>query len=143
MTQVSAETRHATSVAIGGNALLITGASGSGKSDLALRLIDRGAVLVSDDYSVVQRRGAELWATPAPNIVGKMEIRGIGIVDEPHLPEARLRLIVALSDTFHRFPMEEQHEQILGIRLPIIPLAPFEASTPIKVERVLARLLPI
>jgi serine kinase of HPr protein (carbohydrate metabolism regulator) len=138
MTPVSAETRHATSVAIGGDAVLITGASGSGKSDLALRLIDRGAKLVSDDYTVLQRRSDCLWATPAPNIIGKLEVRGLGIVDEPFLPEARVRLIIALTDMINRFPLEDQHE-ILGSRVPIVTLSPFEASVPIKVERALQR----
>ena len=55
MTVLSSETLHASSVSIDGRAVLIEGMSGSGKSDLAMRLIDRGATLVSDDYTIVRR----------------------------------------------------------------------------------------
>lgn len=63
MASLYSETLHATSVSIGGRAILIEGVSGAGKSDLALRLIDRGAVLVSDDYSIVERRNGQIIAS--------------------------------------------------------------------------------
>ena len=80
MTLPSSETLHASTVAIDGRAVLIAGLSGSGKSDLALRLIDRGAVLVSDDYTVVSRAGDELTACAPTTIKGKMEVRGVGLM---------------------------------------------------------------
>ena len=61
--------------------MLITGPSGSGKSDLALRLLDRGFTLVSDDQTIVRRDGDRLLASAPPTIAGKLEIRGIGIVE--------------------------------------------------------------
>jgi serine kinase of HPr protein (carbohydrate metabolism regulator) len=141
VTQAATETRHASSVAIGENAVLIQGASGAGKSDLALRLIDRGAILVSDDYTVVQRRERQLWAVSAPNIAGKIEVRNLGILNTPHVSDIPVRLVVALSNETERFPFEEKAETILGIDVPLVTLAAFESSTPIKVEMALKRVL--
>src|SRR3712207_9214581 len=72
---------HASCVAISGCAVLIGGRSGSGKSDLALRLIDRGASLVSDDQTMVRRLNGRLLASAPPSIVGKLEVRGLGILE--------------------------------------------------------------
>src|SRR3954454_8456456 len=79
--RLSAETVHASTVAIDGRAVLVTGPSGTGKSDLALRLLDRGFTLVSDDQTIVKKDGNRLLASAPPNIAGKLEIRGIGIMD--------------------------------------------------------------
>ena len=70
--RLSSETVHASTVAIDGRAVLISGPSGSGKSDLALRLLDRGFSLVSDDQTHVRREGDRLIASPPPNIAGKL-----------------------------------------------------------------------
>ena len=78
--------------------MLIEGASGAGKSDLALRLIDRGALLVSDDYSLVRRVGTSILATAPTTIAGKIEVRGVGIIEMPHDAEAEVALIVALGE---------------------------------------------
>ena len=78
---LSSETVHASTVASDGRAVLISGPSGSGKSDLALRLLDRGFTLVSDDQTIVRRDGDRLVASAPPTIKGKLEIRGIGIVE--------------------------------------------------------------
>src|SRR6476646_3853379 len=95
--RLSAETLHASTVAIDGRAVLITGPSGTGKSDLALRLLDRGFTLVSDDQTVVKRDGDRLLASPPPTIAGKLEIRGIGIVDMDNLTDMPVALIVELT----------------------------------------------
>jgi serine kinase of HPr protein (carbohydrate metabolism regulator) len=134
------ETRHASCVAINQTAILIEGKSGSGKSDLALRLLDRGAVLVSDDYTRIERRGDQIWAVTAPNIAGKMEVRGLGIVDMPNLGEAKLGLIIELASNVERYPFDQNFECILGINVPIVSLTSFEASSPIKVELALKRI---
>ena len=98
--RLSAETIHASTVANDGRAVLITGPSGSGKSDLALRLLDRGFALVSDDQTMVKRDGDRLLATAPPNIAGKLEIRGIGIVEmEP--VERRARRAPRRADQRH------------------------------------------
>lgn len=131
----SSETIHASCVAIAGRAILIAGPSGSGKSDLALRLIDRGAVLVSDDYTLVRRSEGRLVATAPSTIAGKMEVRGIGLVDVAHLDEAVVSLLVALDEPVTRLPDEHPPtRRIADGDVPVVPLAAFEASAAIKVE---------
>lgn len=134
MSTLSSETLHASCVAIGGRAVLIEGRSGSGKSDLALRLIDRGAVLVSDDYVILTRRDGALWATAPANIAGKMEIRGIGIVPMEALKEARVGLVIRLADNPERMPEPRGMRRIAGVELPEMALPSLEASAPIKIE---------
>ena len=93
----SADTRHATCVAVGGRGLLILGASGSGKSALALRLLALGAVLVADDRVDLCRRGDAVMARAPAALAGLIEARGVGILYAPSLPEARVGLIVDLD----------------------------------------------
>ncbi len=140
MVILSSETLHATSVSIGGRGVMIEGVSGSGKSDLALRLIDRGAQLVSDDYSFIQRRDGRIIAAPPPTIAGKIEVRGIGIVEMPYVGEAPVALIVALGEPAARLPEPGHARTVLGIDIPLLALDGREASAAIKVELALARL---
>lgn len=137
MTMISSETLHASCVAIAGRAVLIQGLSGSGKSDLALRLIDRGSVLVSDDYTVVQRSGEKLFASPPTNIVGLIEVRGLGLVSMPFESEVPVALIVSISDAVNRMPDDLDDQTIAGVILPRVQIMPLEASAPIKVELML------
>jgi HPr kinase/phosphorylase len=133
------ETLHASCVAIGGRGVLLVGASGAGKSDLALRLIDRGAVLVGDDGVVVAARGGALHASPGPNIEGQIEVRGLGILAVPHVADVPLALCVALDQPVPRMPAEYLPMRIItGIGLPVIALDPFESSAPVKIEKALA-----
>jgi serine kinase of HPr protein (carbohydrate metabolism regulator) len=126
---------HATAVAIDGQAVLLRGASGSGKSDLALRLIDAGARLVTDDQSELWRRGEQIIVRAPATIVGLLEVRGIGIVRLVPLPEAPLALIVDLvgPEALERLP-ERQSATILGLALPLVRVAPFEASAAAKLR---------
>jgi len=140
MTALSSETLHASCVAIGGRAVLIGGPSGSGKSDLALRLIDRGARLVSDDYTVVRRSGAQLLAAAPPTIAGKLEVRGLGIVDVDTMEDVAVALFVDLGAQVQRLPEDVDTLQVAGVKIPVLALAGLEASAPIKVELALARL---
>jgi serine kinase of HPr protein (carbohydrate metabolism regulator) len=130
------ETVHASCVAIGGRAVLIHGPSGSGKSDLALRLIDRGAVLVSDDYTALEVRGGALLASPPKTIAGKIEVRGVGIVERAFAAEVPVALLVDLGRAPERMP-EAVTDALAGILLPCIGLSALEASAPIKVEAAL------
>jgi serine kinase of HPr protein (carbohydrate metabolism regulator) len=139
MTTPSSEMLHASTVAIDGQAVLIAGVSGSGKSDLALRLIDRGATLVSDDYTLLTRVGAVLMASSPATIKGKLEVRGIGILDCDSHDSVPAGLIVRLDEPPVRMP-EDDVQNIIGVAIPVVALAAFEASTPIKVELALRRL---
>ena len=135
----SSETIHASSVAIGGRAVLIGGPSGSGKSDLALRLIDRGAILVSDDYTIVRRSGSALLADAAPNIAGKIEVRGLGIVEMATARDIPVALFVDLDVTPERLPEPGETRTLAGVAIPVLGLDARGASAPIKVELALER----
>ena len=140
MTTLSSETVHASTVAIDGHAVLIAGRPGSGKSDLALRLIDRGAVLVSDDYTILTRSGDGLVASAPETIRGRMEVRGVGLVDMPFESGVPVALIVTVDDTVPRMPAPNQSRTLAGFDLPLVALAAFEDSAPIKVELALKAL---
>ncbi|PZU61139.1 MAG: aldolase [Sphingobium sp.] len=131
------ETLHATTVAIGGRAVMLHGPSGVGKSDLALRLIDRGATLVSDDYTVVRREGDRAIASPPPTIAGRIEVRGVGIIALPHLENAPVALLLDLDGEVERMPPEPLTRPVAGVEVPIMTIAPREPSAPIKVEMAL------
>lgn len=133
------ELLHATCVAIEGRGVLLLAPPGAGKSDLALRLIDRGAMLVGDDGVMVAARDGRLLARCGPNIAGRIEVRGIGIVTLPYVAEVALALAVALDRPVPRMPDEPLPTRtIAGIELPVLALAPFEASTPVKIEKALS-----
>jgi serine kinase of HPr protein (carbohydrate metabolism regulator) len=139
--RLSAETLHASTVATEGRAVLITGPSGSGKSDLALRLLDRGFTLVSDDQTVVKRDGDRLLASPPATIAGKLEVRGIGIMDMDNLTDMPLALIVELtSSDIQRLPDDSRERPILGVKLPLIAIDAMTASAPSKVALALDRM---
>lgn len=131
------ELLHATCVAIGERAVLITGDSGAGKSDLALRLIDRGAVLVSDDQVLLEAGNGRLHASAPANIAGKIEVRGIGIAAIAHRSPMNVALLIELDRPLERMP-ETRTAMLCGIGVPAVALSPFEASAPIKAELALA-----
>jgi serine kinase of HPr protein (carbohydrate metabolism regulator) len=126
-------------VAIEGRAVLITGLSGSGKSDLALQLIDRGFTLVSDDQTVVQKRGARLHASAPATIRGKLEIRGLGIVSMPVVEDVPVALVVELASDIERFPSDTRERNICGLAVPLISVDARTASAPSKVSLALDR----
>ena len=134
---LSSETVHASCVAIGGRAVLIGGRSGRGKSDLALRLIDRGAALVSDDYTLVQRRERRLIAAAPETIAGKIELRGVGILEYPAVRDVPIALFVDLDLDAARLPDTDEKRLVAGVPLPVIGLSAQEPSAPIKVEAAL------
>jgi serine kinase of HPr protein (carbohydrate metabolism regulator) len=130
---------HATTVAIDGRGVLLRGPSGSGKSDLALRLIDAGARLVADDQSRLWRDGDVILVAAPESIAGLIEARGVGIFRLSQLPAARLVLIADLVAPQHgeRLP-EPSSETIFGVVIPRVAVAPFEASAVVKLRLALA-----
>ena len=138
--RLSAETVHASTVALDGRAVLITGLSGSGKSDLALRLLERGFTLVSDDQTMVKRDGNRLVASAPPAIAGKLEVRGLGIVDMEHVEQVPVALLVELTGEIQRMPDDSRERPILGVRLPLISIDAMTASAPSKVALALDRM---
>ncbi|MBX3593043.1 HPr kinase/phosphatase C-terminal domain-containing protein [Sphingomonas sp.] len=140
MAIISSETLHASCVAIDGRAVLIEGRSGEGKSDLSLRLIDRGARLVSDDYTICTRTDGALFGAPPATIAGKIEVRGIGLIEMPHEARAPIALLVTILDAPPRMPEGPQTRRIAGIDIPEVALAALEPSAPVKVELALRHL---
>jgi serine kinase of HPr protein (carbohydrate metabolism regulator) len=138
----AAETQHGTAIALAGNAVLIRGAPGSGKSDLALRclalaptaLIASPAMLVADDRVVITRKGERLTVEAPATIRGKLEVRGLGIVTVPCLASAELVLVADLvaPERIERFPGPAPVMEIAGVGLPLLHIAPFEAAAPVK-----------
>ncbi len=131
--RLSSETLHATTVAKDGRAILISGRSGSGKSDLALRLLDRGFVLVSDDQTYLRLSDGKLLAAAPPAIRGKLEVRGIGIVEVEQVDDVAVCLMVEIAGEIERMPEEGRERLILGIRIPLVSIDAQAASAPAKV----------
>jgi serine kinase of HPr protein (carbohydrate metabolism regulator) len=146
----AADTLHGTAIAIGASAALITGKSGAGKSDLALRclatspspLIPVQAHLVADDRVLVSAVDGRLRAEVPESIAGKLEVRGMGIVEVPFLNTADLVLIVELvaPGAVQRLPDPPPRREVLGHSLPLLQLCPFEASAPLKLLLALTRM---
>lgn len=131
------ETIHATTVAIAGRGVLISGPSGSGKSDLALRLIDRGAVLVADDRTRITGGDGRVLGGAPDAIAGRLEVRGLGILRLECDADVPLALCIELGDEPERLPAPRTRT-VGGVALPEILLDPRPASAPIKVELALA-----
>jgi serine kinase of HPr protein (carbohydrate metabolism regulator) len=138
--RLSSDTLHASTVALNGRAVLISGRSGSGKSDLALRLIDRGFTLVSDDQTIVRMDGGRLIASAPRTIAGKLEIRGIGIVEVDQSDDVPVALLVELTSDLQRMPDDSRSRTILGVALPLIGIDAMAASAAAKVVLALGRI---
>ena len=131
--RLSSENLHATTVARGGRAVLLLGRSGSGKSDLALRLLDYGFTLVSDDRTLLRRQDKRLIASAPLAIRGKIEVRGLGIVDIPAVDDVPVALGVELDVDIPRLPDDDRERSFLGISIPLIAVDAKTASAAAKV----------
>ena len=130
---------QATCVAIKGRAILIEGPPGSGKSSLALALIDRDAVLVGDDGVSLIARGGRLYASPPPNIAGLLEVRNLGLVQFSVQSEVPVALVLRLDPAAERFIEVPEQRDLNGIGLPLVRLWPGGASLALKAELALDR----
>ncbi len=126
---------HASCVAVDGRGVLLRGPPGSGKSDLALRLMDGGARLVADDRTDIALENGRLVASAPPVIDGLVEARGIGILRLDGAVAAPLCVVFDLVDPegVERLPEPDVCE-FLGVTVPRFDIAPFEASAPAKVR---------
>jgi len=131
---------HASCVAMDGRGVLLLGNSGCGKSDVALRLIDAGAVLVGDDQIGISNVNGTLVATPAPRLEGMIEARGVGILEIAFVRDIPLALAVKLVE---RTDIERMPEPVFfgcaGLELPLVSLHAFDGSTVAKIRMILAR----
>ena len=139
---------HGTAVAIDGHAVLLRGQSGSGKSDLALRLIDRGAKQISDDGVRIETADSIPLLWSVPNIAGKIEVRGVGICTVDFVHSAPMRLVVEFARDIERMPPDDVCTSVGDFSVPLVMLDPFQHSSALKVELALrsvidAGLLPM
>ena len=124
-------TVHASAVLVGARAVLIRGPSGSGKSRLAVALLqaaEAGALpfarLIGDDRVHVEAAHGRLLVRPATEVIGQIEVRGLGIRRVPYEPVGVVGLVVELEAVSERLPAPNQQEvDVAGIRLPRLAVA--------------------
>ena len=126
---------HGTSLQYKQKGLLFLGESGSGKSDLALRLIDKGAYLIADDQTILTLKNNKIILTCPTEIKSKLEIRGIGIIDIPSIEEHQLDIVFQLKSfrEIERFP-KESWIMLLDQKTPYYEIDPFELSVNAKIN---------
>ncbi len=130
---------QASAVAIGGKALLIEGPPGSGKSSLALALIDRGATLIGDDGVMLERGARQLIASPPPNIAGLLEVRNVGLIRTSFLQAAPVALVLRLTADAPRFVDAADSITLLDVAVPLIRLWPDSPVLALRAEAALAQ----
>jgi len=130
---------QASAVAIGERALLIEGPPGSGKSSLALALIDRGAVLIGDDGVSLAGADGRILASPAPAIAGLLEVRNVGLLQYPVAERVRVALVLRLDREAERLPDGPASVELLGCRVPLVRLWPDSPVLPLRAMAALSR----
>jgi len=128
----------ATCVALGSRGVLIEGEPGSGKSSLALELIDRGAHLVGDDGVLLSREGGRLIAQPHPNTRDLLEVRNLGLLPFPAIDSVLVALRIVLDPAAARFIDAAESATLAGVRVPLVRLWPESGPLALKVELALA-----
>ena len=128
-----------TVVSVKGRGVLIEGAPGSGKSSLALALIDRGAMLVGDDGVALAAMEGRLFASPAPATAGLLEVRNVGLVPMPFLDRVAIALVIALDPEAQRFIDAPEERGLLGVMVPMVRLWPDSPVLALRAELALER----
>ncbi len=124
-------------VACAGRAVLIEGDPGSGKSSLALALIDRGAVLIGDDGVVLEARGSRLIASVPPRAAGLIEVRNVGLIETPIAAAAKVCLVLRLDPEAPRFIERADTAVYEGIAIPLVRLCPDSPVLALRAEAAL------
>lgn len=140
MATSASEKIHGTCVEVDGLGVLLCGPPGSGKSDLALRLIDEGARLVADDYTELSLANGALSARAPETIRDLIEVRGVGVLKIGAALQATLGVVIDLveKEDVERLAEDETLE-LLGLPVARFRLTAFEASAPAKVRLVVRR----
>ena len=136
---MSGQAHQGTAVAIGGRALLIEGAPGSGKSSLALALIDRGAVLIGDDAVMIEPGAAGVLVSPHPRVAGLIEVRNVGLLTLPVATGVPLALVLLLDREAPRHVEGADRTLRAGVAVPMLRLWPDSPVLALRAELALAR----
>ena len=134
MAAVSSESVQAACVAVNGRGVLIESREGEDRVGLALRMIDRGALLVADAQTMCLREGKQLLASALRNAAGRIEVRGLGVFEMPHAERVPVELVIVLLDSGPRYPEEKRTRSIAGIEVPVLALAALDPAASIKAE---------
>jgi len=130
---------QATCVAIGGRAVMIEGAPGTGKSSLALALIDRGAVLIGDDAVMIEASGGAVLASPHPRVTGLIEVRNLGLFTLPVAQAVPVALVLVLDRAAPRHIDAADLAERAGVSLPMVRLYPDSPVLALRAEMALER----
>ncbi|CAN5267697.1 HPr kinase/phosphorylase [soil metagenome] len=122
----------------GWRGVLLVGPSGAGKSDLALRLVQAGWRLVADDRVIAWPSSERAYGRAPTSLRGLMELRGQGVAKGTVRPFASIDLVANLGHPLERQPQARFHT-VAGLEVPLIDVAPFEASAPERLRRALSQ----
>lgn len=138
MAGLSSEALPATCVALGGRAVLIEARDIDARTDLVLRLVDRGASLIASEHTICQRQDGQLIACAPVQANGRIEVAGLGILELPTVERAPVELLIVISDTPPRFS-EEPPRRLAGVDVRVVTLAALDPAGPARVTLALGQ----